>query len=47
TLYRTYSGRIPANQLEEYENIPDLQQSESTSFVTVNSPPTYKEATQT
>ncbi|CAG8845249.1 27889_t:CDS:2, partial [Gigaspora margarita] len=35
------------NQLEEYENLPDSQQSESTFFVTVNSSPTYEEATQT
>ncbi|CAG8815437.1 15666_t:CDS:1, partial [Gigaspora rosea] len=36
TLFRTSSGRIPANQQEEFEHLPDSQ-SESISFVTTRS----------
>ncbi|RIB24517.1 hypothetical protein C2G38_2031805 [Gigaspora rosea] len=51
TLFRTPSGRIPANQQEEFEHLSDSQQSESVSFITARSgdipfdnPPTYQEA---
>ncbi|CAG8855964.1 32713_t:CDS:2, partial [Gigaspora margarita] len=47
----TLSGRIPANQQEEFEHLSDSQQSESVSFVTAKSSsdplPTYEETTQT
>ncbi|CAG8854747.1 24134_t:CDS:2, partial [Gigaspora margarita] len=49
SLFRTSSGRIPANQQEEFEHLSNSQQSESVSFVTARSssdpPPTYEEAT--
>ncbi|CAG8845754.1 20390_t:CDS:1, partial [Gigaspora margarita] len=45
----TSSGRILANQQEEFEHLSDLQQSESVSFITARSSsdpsPTYEEAT--
>ncbi|CAG8853140.1 254_t:CDS:2 [Gigaspora margarita] len=48
SLFRTSSGRIPANQQEKFEYLSDSQQSESVSFVTARSssdpPLTYKEA---
>ncbi|RIB24438.1 hypothetical protein C2G38_2168564 [Gigaspora rosea] len=51
TLFRTLSGRIPANQQEEFEYLSNSQQSESVSFVTTRSsdipfdnPPIYQEA---
>ncbi|CAG8810239.1 38547_t:CDS:2, partial [Gigaspora margarita] len=51
SLFRTSSGRIPANQQEEFEHLSNSQQSESVSFVSVQSssdpPPTYEEAVQT
>ncbi|CAG8832073.1 18669_t:CDS:1, partial [Gigaspora margarita] len=37
SLFRTSSGRIPANQQEEFEYLSDSQQSESVSFVTTRS----------
>ncbi|CAG8856628.1 3404_t:CDS:1, partial [Gigaspora margarita] len=44
----TSSGRIPANQQEEFEHLSNSQQSESVSFVTARSssdpPPIYEEA---
>ncbi|CAG8722989.1 31863_t:CDS:2, partial [Gigaspora margarita] len=50
-IFRTLSGRILANQQEEFEYLSDSQQSESVSFVTARSssdpPPTYEETVQT
>ncbi|CAG8821508.1 43106_t:CDS:1, partial [Gigaspora margarita] len=44
----TSSGRIPANQQEEFEHLSDSQQSESVSFVTarssLDSSPIYEKA---
>ncbi|CAG8848534.1 46472_t:CDS:2, partial [Gigaspora margarita] len=49
-IFKTPSGRIPANQQEEFEHLSDSQQSKSVSFVTARSssdpPPTYEKAVQ-
>ncbi|CAG8758696.1 33626_t:CDS:2, partial [Gigaspora margarita] len=51
SLFRTSSGRISANQQEEFEHLSNFQQSESVSFVTARSSsdplPIYEEAVQT